>query len=94
MVIASIEPITTTNKIAFSDSPNHNSASGSQQIDGSACRPTTSGPSAALSHARRAISMPSTIPANAEIAYPVNRRCSEVRTARGRLPSRRPSHNE
>ena len=63
MVIDSNEPMTTTNKIAFSDSPNHKSASGSQQIDGSACSPTTSGPTAARSQALRASITPSVIPA-------------------------------
>ena len=70
--------MTTTNRIAFSDSPNHRSASGSQQIDGSACSPTTSGPTAARSQPRRASITPSVMPAPAEMRVadeqPIERR--------------------
>ena len=68
MVIDSIDPMTTTNRIAFSDSPNHRSASGSQQIDGSACSPTTSGPTAARSQPSRANMTPSVMPPPADSA--------------------------
>jgi hypothetical protein len=66
MTIESSEPITTTNTIAFSDRPNHKSASGSQQIDGSACNPTTSGPTAVRSQRKRAVNIPSAMPATAD----------------------------
>ena len=43
MAMASSEPITTTKRMATSERPNQSMASGSQQMDGSACMPITSG---------------------------------------------------
>jgi hypothetical protein len=62
MAIANSEPITTTNRIALSDSPNHKMASGSQQMEGSACSPITTGFTDTCRKGNRAIRIPSGTP--------------------------------
>jgi hypothetical protein len=61
------EPAMTTNKIADSDRPNHKSASGSQQIDGSACKPVTIVPTDSRNVRERASARPSAMPNTSEM---------------------------
>ena len=67
MAMARSEPITTTNTMACSDSPNHRSASGSQQMEGSAWSPSTSGFTVECINRERALAMPSATPMSAEM---------------------------
>src|SRR6266536_303827 len=85
--IARREPITTTKTMARSESPNQSSASGSQQMDGSACSPRTSGLRVACSTRLRPIAMPSGTPMAAERKYPCARRPSDRSTAEPSRPS-------
>src|SRR5215813_7843682 len=82
MEIASSEPITTTNRIAASERPNHKIARGSQQMDGSACKPITSGLSVMRRNEDRAMPIPSGTPIDTEIKYPCIKRSMERTAAR------------
>lgn len=62
MEMPSTLPITTTKRMALSLRPNHKRASGSQQMEGSACRPITTGFTALRKKAVRAMSSPSGTP--------------------------------
>ena len=87
MEMASTEPMTTTNRMAVSESPNHRMASGSQQIEGSACSPSTSGLSAPRTSSLRASSTPSGTPTRADSVYPCASRASERAAAAPSRPS-------
>ena len=61
--IESTAPITTTNRIARSFSPNHRIASGSQQMLGRVCRPITNRPRVSFTQRNCAMSSPMLSPA-------------------------------
>ena len=62
IAIAHTDPINTTNVIAFGDSPNHSTASGSQAMLGSDCMPTTRLPSVSSTHASVPHATPAIVP--------------------------------
>jgi hypothetical protein len=64
--MANSEPAITTNRMAVSERPNHRSASGSQQIDGSDCSPVTNVPMLSESKRERARPRPSVRPPSSE----------------------------
>ena len=67
MAMESTLPITTTKRMAASVRPNHSSASGSQQMEGSACSPITTGFTALRKKASRALASPSGTPMATEM---------------------------
>ena len=67
MAMARSEPMITTKMMACSDSPNHSSDSGNQQMEGSAWSPSTSGFTVWRSQRKRALAIPSATPMSAEV---------------------------
>jgi hypothetical protein len=62
MVTDMREPMTTTKMIAASVRPNHKMASGSQQMEGSACSPAMSGLIPRSNQGMRALASPKGMP--------------------------------
>src|SRR5262245_25958669 len=71
LATAGAAPITTTKKMAPSDSLNSSSASGNQAIDGIVCRPVIIEPTAVRSTLNRDTSTPMAVPTTTAIANPV-----------------------
>ena len=67
MAMASSEPITTTKRMAVSESPNQRIATGSQQMEGKACSPSTTGFTARCRKGMRPRKMPSGTPMTMEM---------------------------
>ncbi len=80
-------PITTTKRMAASVRPNHSSASGSQQMEGSACSPITTGFTALRNKASRALASPRGTPMPTEMRYARPSRPSERSVAEPSRPS-------
>ena len=85
MVTASSAPIKVTKRMARSLSPNQMIASGSQQIEGSVCRPSARGPSARRTTGTVPFRMPRKVPSPSAIPKATIRR---TRLIRGRNDQR------
>src|SRR3954447_11709900 len=94
MATESALPITTTKRIAVSESPNQRIATGSQQMDGSACRPRSGAPNSSSAIRLRPTATPSGTPMAREIPYPTARRASDWPMVGKRSPWRARSHRD
>src|SRR3954470_13188524 len=94
MATESALPITTTKRIAVSESPNQRIATGSQQMDGSACRPRSGAPNSSSAIRLRPTARPSGTPMAREIPYPTARRASDWPMVGKRSPWRASSHRD
>ena len=74
IVTDSNDPMTTTNRIAFSVRPNHNTAMGSQQMLGRLCKLTSNPPTVCSRNLLLAIPRPRIKPSTTEIPYPSSMR--------------------
>src|SRR5437764_14925594 len=94
MVTDSNDPITTTNRIAFSVSPNHNTAKGSQQMLGKLCRLTSNPPMISSRNLLLATPRPRTIPSTTDNEYPSSMRFMLTAIAIQNEWSEKPAHSD
>src|SRR5260370_21673014 len=92
MVTESREPISTTNRMALSVSPNQRTASGIQQMLGSDCKLTSSPPRVSSRNLLLDTAKPRIIPSTTDKLYPMSMRFMVTAMPIQKLWSAKPSH--
>src|SRR4030088_279836 len=92
MVTESSEPISTTNRMAFSVSPNQRTASGIQQMLGSDCKLTSKPPRVSSRNLLLETANPRIIPTQIDKLYPMSMRFMVTAMPIQKLWSEKPSH--
>src|SRR6266436_6199535 len=92
MVTESREPISTTNRMAFSVSPNQRTASGIQQMLGRDCKLTNKPPRVSSRNLLLDTAKPRNIPSTIDKLYPTSMRFMVTAMPIQKLWSAKPSH--